>query len=307
MIRRCVDLSIVAASCFLIAMPLAQAASSAQEAIAEYKAGHYPAALSQFVALEKQYPNNGMIHYYIALCRQAMGQIGEARTEYQWVSTHDQTQLKQLAATGLANLDKLGSHSAAAASADSAAGADSAKGTTSAKAGSKADADGPDLSNLDPNMSPKVQQAIEMAKKAGVRVGKDGKVIPVKNSTPAAEAAAGAAAGNTTTAAGAATTAPKVAKKSKVKKILEFCVANDRSCINFEDTFISTQKQFSDIQFVKLNCDDGANASMSTKYNVSAYPTLVYLDDKDKVLGNEMGAPNGDAFAEKIKSLNDAR
>ncbi|MDR3615343.1 MAG: thioredoxin family protein [Candidatus Obscuribacterales bacterium] len=308
MIRKCVDSSIIAASFFLVAMPLAIAASTAQEAMAEYNSGHYPAALSQFVALEKQYPTNAMVHYYTGLCRQAMGQISEARTEYQWVSSHDQGKLKQYATSGLANLDKLGSHSDSPASADSAGAADTTKGTASAKAGSKADSDGPDLSNLDPNMSPKVQQALEMAKKAGVRIGKDGKVASAKDTaTPAPVAAAGAGSAAAATAAGAATTAPKVVKKSKVKKILEFCVANDRSCINFEDTFNSTQKQFNDIQFVKMNCDDGANATTAAKYNVSAYPTLVYLDDKDKVLGNELGAPNGDAFAEKIKSLNDAR
>jgi hypothetical protein len=305
MIRKCVDSSIVAASFFLVAMPLAIAASSAQEAMAEYNSGHYPAALSQFVALEKQYPTNAMVHYYTGLCRQAMGQISEARTEYQWVSSHDQGKLKQYAASGLANLDKLGSHSDSPASADSTGAADTTKGTTSAKAGFKADSDGPDLSNLDPNMSPKVQQALEMAKKAGVRIGKDGKVASAKDTATLAPAAAAAAAA--APAAGAATTAPRVVKKSKIKKILEFCVANDRSCINFEDTFNSMQRQFSDIQFVKMNCDDGANATMAAKYNVSAYPTLVYLDDKDKVLGNELGAPNGDAFAEKIKSLNDAR
>ena len=50
--------------------------------------------------------------------------------------------------------------------------------------------------------------------------------------------------------------------------------------------------------------DDGTNANMAAKYNVSAYPTLVYLDAQDKVLDNAMGAPMGDAFAEKIKTLN---
>jgi hypothetical protein len=291
--RKCVKLSIIIASCFFGAMPLAQAAT-AQEAMAEYNSGHYPAALSQFLVLEKQYPANAMVHYYTGLCRQAMGQISEAKTEYQWVSSHDQGKLKQYAASGLANLDKLGSHSAVAA--DSSDSADASKGATVAKSGGKADADGPDLSNLDPSMSPKVQQALDMVKKAGVRIGKDGKVAKATDTATTAPVPV--------VTAGAATTAPKVAKKSKVRKILEFCVANDRSCINFDDTFTSTQKQFSDIQFVKMSCDDGANASMAQKYNVSAYPTLVYLDDKDKVLSNDMGAPMGDAFAEKIKSIN---
>ena len=218
MIRKCVDLSIVAASFFLVSMPVAEAASSAQEAMAEYNSGHYPASLSQFVALEKQYPNNAMVHYYTGLCRQAMGQISEARTEYQWVSSHDQGKLKQYAASGLQNLDKLGNRSASTGNADSAGAVDTAKETTSAKTASKSDANGPDLGSLDPNMSPQVQKAIEMAKKAGVRIGKDGKISNVNNSVPTAGAAPGAAPGGAT-AAGAATTS-KVAKKPKVKKIL---------------------------------------------------------------------------------------
>jgi len=294
MIRKCIDLSIIAASLLLAGMPVAVAAQSAQEAMAEYNSGHYAAALSQFVALEKQYPNNAMVHYYTGLCRQAMGQISEARTEYQWVANHDQGKLKQYATSGLANLDKLGNHSASTASAQS---ADAAKGMVPVDGASKAN--GPGWSNLDPNMSANVQQAIEMAKKAGVRIGKDGKTVSVKNNELAAAPAAGGA-----PAAAAVGTAPKVAKKSKVRKILEFCVANDRSCINFEDTFNSTKAQFSDIQFVKVNMDDGTNASLASKYNVSAYPTLVYLDDKEKVLDNAMGAPMGDAFADKIKSFN---
>ena len=300
MIRKCIDKSIIVAGILLVNVPAAQAVESAQAAIAEYNSGHYPAALSQFLALEKQYPNNAMAHYYTGLCRQAMGQISEAKAEYQWVSTHDQGKLKQYAAAGLANLGKAGSHNdtAAKADADAPATADAASDAPKGKGGAKSDADGPDLSNVDPNVSSKVQQAIDMAKKAGVRIGKDGKPISMKD-TATPEPAAAATDKPGATKAGA----PKVAALPKVRKIIEFCQSNNRACILFDDTFTSTMKQFSNIQFTKVTNDDEANP-LAAKYNVSSYPTIIYLGEGDKVLDNSMGAPMGDAFAEKIKSLN---
>ncbi|MFX5187545.1 hypothetical protein ABTC69_18545, partial [Acinetobacter baumannii] len=62
MMRKLIDLDIIVASLFLFCTPMAGAADAAQAAMAEYKSGHYAAALTQFVALEKQYPNSAMAH-----------------------------------------------------------------------------------------------------------------------------------------------------------------------------------------------------------------------------------------------------
>ena len=56
-----------------------------EAAMASYKAGQYPAALQEFVQLEKKYPNSALVHYYVALCKQNIGRSGDAKSEYQWV------------------------------------------------------------------------------------------------------------------------------------------------------------------------------------------------------------------------------
>jgi len=74
------------------------------QAVADYNAGKYGQAATAFESLKKQYPNNALTHYYLALSRQAMGQMDKARVEYQWVSQYGDASLKGLAAQGLARL-----------------------------------------------------------------------------------------------------------------------------------------------------------------------------------------------------------
>jgi hypothetical protein len=55
---------------------------------------------------------------------------------------------------------------------------------------------------------------------------------------------------------------------------------------------------------VSLDGDDPKNESMKQKYNVQAYPTLVYLDGTEKVLKNESGAPASlEDFENQIKEF----
>ena len=213
---------------FVLISPVGAAPTMQEEALAEYKAGHYGAALQKFVQLEKQYPNSPMIHYYTGLCKQNIGQINDARSEYQWVSEHGDVQLKGLAATGLSNLGKYS--------------------TTVAGNGA----------------------------------------VP---SAPAAKAPAKAMA------------SAAAAGKPKVKTILQFVASWDRGCTIFQPVFEETKGQFKDIQFVRIDAED--KPDIAKKYNVNSYPTIVYLDDKDKVMDTATSAySSADVFADKIKQLN---
>jgi thiol-disulfide isomerase/thioredoxin len=87
------------------------ASNTLQDAITDYNKGQYYPALKKLTALQAAQPKNAMVHYYGALCKQAVGQIAEARTEYQWVYAHGDGRLKALAQTGYA---RLGSYSARA-------------------------------------------------------------------------------------------------------------------------------------------------------------------------------------------------
>ncbi|HEY9788296.1 MAG TPA: hypothetical protein V6D17_23105 [Candidatus Obscuribacterales bacterium] len=86
-------------------MPAASAGPVAfQQAVADYNAGKYSQALAEFESYKAAYPTNALTRYYIALCRQALGHINQAKQEYEWVSANGDPSLKALAAQGLQRL-----------------------------------------------------------------------------------------------------------------------------------------------------------------------------------------------------------
>lgn len=89
-------------SAMLILVSSAFAANSAyNQAVADYTAGKYGQAASEFESLKAAYPNNLLVRYYLALTRQALGHFEKAKTEYQWVATNGDARLKAMAQQGL--------------------------------------------------------------------------------------------------------------------------------------------------------------------------------------------------------------
>jgi len=87
-----------------IAQSSALSADSYPQAVKDYSAGNYARALSQFKSLEVTYPTNILVHYYAALCQQAVGHLDQARTEYSWVIANGDAKYKSMATTGLNQL-----------------------------------------------------------------------------------------------------------------------------------------------------------------------------------------------------------
>ena len=77
---------------------------SFQQAVADYNGGKYGRALTEFLTYESANPNNALVHYYVALCLQSTGQFEQAKTEFSWVATHADGQLRSMGAAGLAQL-----------------------------------------------------------------------------------------------------------------------------------------------------------------------------------------------------------
>jgi thiol-disulfide isomerase/thioredoxin len=226
---------------FVFILPVVAAPPAMQEAMAAYKSGQYAPALQKFEQLEKQYPNSAIVHYYAGLCKQNMGQVSDAKNEYQWVSEHGDAQLKGLADTGLSNLGKYSTRVAG-----------------------------------NPTAAPPPPPAAGKTDKA------PGKAMA---------SAAGATAG-----------------KSKIKRIVAFMTSWDRNCNIFQPVFDDTksQTQFKDIQFVKVDFEE--NADLAKRYSVTSVPTIVYLDEKDKVMDTSTTAPSGpEVFADKIRQLNEKK
>lgn len=80
------------------------AAPTFKEAVSEYNAGKYKDALAKFTVLMKANNTNATLHYYSAMCHQNLGQLGEARTEYQFVAANGEPALQGYAQKALASL-----------------------------------------------------------------------------------------------------------------------------------------------------------------------------------------------------------
>ncbi|MCC7530496.1 MAG: tetratricopeptide repeat protein [Candidatus Melainabacteria bacterium] len=93
------------AALLIAALPaLSAPANLYAQAVADYNAGKYGQAATAFETIKAQYPNNALTHYYLALCRQALGHFDKARQEYEWVSQHGDASLKGLAAQGMSRM-----------------------------------------------------------------------------------------------------------------------------------------------------------------------------------------------------------
>src|SRR5689334_9355688 len=72
------------------------AAPNFNHAVADYNAGKYGQAASEFESLKAAFPTNALTRYYLALSRQALGHFDKARQEYQYVATNGDARLKAM-------------------------------------------------------------------------------------------------------------------------------------------------------------------------------------------------------------------
>lgn len=80
------------------------AAPDFKSAVADYNAGKYGQAATEFESLKAAYPNNALTRYYLGLSRQALGHFEKAKQEYQWVSANGDARLRTMAAQGMQRL-----------------------------------------------------------------------------------------------------------------------------------------------------------------------------------------------------------
>ncbi len=86
------------------------------QAVDQYNKGQYRQALAGFNGLKTKYPNDTKVHYYLALCHQALNHVADARTEYQWVQSNGRDPaLKAHAGKGLQVLSQMHSSGSSAA------------------------------------------------------------------------------------------------------------------------------------------------------------------------------------------------
>jgi len=99
------SIPVMATLSFSFLLPVSvMAAPTFNDAVADYNSGNYARALGKLEAVRASYPTNPMVHYYLALSQQAVGHLGQAKAEFQWVVSSRDPNLAPMAAKGLAQL-----------------------------------------------------------------------------------------------------------------------------------------------------------------------------------------------------------
>lgn len=112
-------------------------AADMQSGIKKYNAKDYQGALNDFKDVLKAKPNDGLCHYYMALCNQCLARIGEAKLHYQKVIDVGPASLKANAQAGLSQLDKVTVRYGGGTSASTSSSASSAPVVVASAAGAK--------------------------------------------------------------------------------------------------------------------------------------------------------------------------
>ncbi len=99
-------------------------------------------------------------------------------------------------------------------------------------------------------------------------------------------------------------TSGKPSAGGQVKTVLDFYTTWCGPCKQMEPAFEAAKSRYTSISFKRYDAEDPANAALVKQYAVHAYPTIVMIDGKGKVLFNEPGSLPGDELAQAIDQVN---
>lgn len=90
----------------------------------------------------------------------------------------------------------------------------------------------------------------------------------------------------------------------QVKTVLDFYTTWCGPCKQMEPAFEAAKSRYTSISFKRYDAEDPANAALVKRFAVQAYPTIVMIDGKGKVLFNQPGSLPGDELAQAIDQVN---
>ena len=90
----------------------------------------------------------------------------------------------------------------------------------------------------------------------------------------------------------------------QVKMVLDFYTTWCGPCKEMEPAFEAAKGRYKSISFKRYDAEDPANVALVKQFAVRAYPTIVMLDAKGKVLFNEPGGLPDEELAQKIDQVN---
>ena len=89
-----------------------------------------------------------------------------------------------------------------------------------------------------------------------------------------------------------------------IKTVLDFYTTWCGPCKEMEPAFEAAKGRYTSISFKRYDAEDPANASLVKQFAVRAYPTIVMIDGKGKVLYNEAGGLPDQELANTIDRVN---
>lgn len=116
MYKKCIAIVVGMSLSLLMGSQTLAGNTAYERAVADYSAGKYGQAASEFEALKASYPTNALTRYYLALTRQALGHFDKAKEEYQWVATNGDARLRAMALQGMQRMSKTNSFVASSSS-----------------------------------------------------------------------------------------------------------------------------------------------------------------------------------------------
>jgi thioredoxin-like negative regulator of GroEL len=90
----------------------------------------------------------------------------------------------------------------------------------------------------------------------------------------------------------------------QVKMVLDFYTTWCGPCKQMEPAFEAAKSRYTSISFKRYDAEAPANAALVKQFAVQAYPTIVMIDGKGKVLFNQAGSLPGDELAQAIDQVN---
>ncbi|MDP3507133.1 MAG: thioredoxin family protein [Candidatus Melainabacteria bacterium] len=90
----------------------------------------------------------------------------------------------------------------------------------------------------------------------------------------------------------------------QIKMVLDFYTTWCGPCKEMEPAFEAAKGRYKSITFKRYDAEDPANAALVKQFAVRAYPTIVMIDAKGKVLYNEAGGLPDEELAKTIDQVN---
>jgi len=102
--KQITTLTIACLSLFSCSLSTQAAPASFQQAVADYNNGKYSLALTQLDSYKSVYPTNVLVHYYSAMCHQALNHLDQAKADYQYVADHGDAHLQSMSRAAITEL-----------------------------------------------------------------------------------------------------------------------------------------------------------------------------------------------------------